>query len=235
MHDIKWTPEKVARIWDYYATNSFYNNKYFGAHSGQYVVDYLTKNIPFEKCTYILDFGCGLGDIINYLLPKIKSHQKIYGLDFSEDSITHVAERFKQTACFKGAELVKSLPSVFDDNMFDLILTTETVEHLEDTELNGMLGECYRLLKSGGVLFLTTPNNENMEMNNVMCPECGCKFHRWQHVRSWTEKSLNEKLIEYNFQNIKTEAVGWYPTSRKLLNFIKPYPKTGLVYLGKKK
>jgi hypothetical protein len=63
-----------------------------------------------------------------------------------------------------------------------------------------MLGEIRRILKPGtGYLFVTTPNNENLEASTVFCPECGAVFHRYQHLRSFTIESLEELMRSHGF------------------------------------
>jgi hypothetical protein len=40
----------------------------------------------------------------------------------------------------------------------------------------------------------TVPANEDLRLNSVICPCCGKVFHRWGHVRSFSEKSLRATL-----------------------------------------
>jgi len=45
----------------------------------------------------------------------------------------------------------------FDDNSFDVVVSLETLEHVSD--LDNTLDEIKRVLKPGGFLILSTPNN----------------------------------------------------------------------------
>jgi len=233
-HEVEWSGEKVARIWDYYASSLSGQNQYFGEHSGGHVVKYVNKKIKFSKLGKILDFGCGPGDVMNHFLKYLKPGQELYGLDFSLDSIQRVQERFRKNPVVKDAIFTQELPCDYPDSFFDLIISTETIEHLGDQELKGMLTETHRLLKKGRFIVLTTPNNEDLNPGKVLCPECGCIFHRWQHVRSWNTKSIKEEMQKYGFQELLIETVHWTSSFRKMLTFVKPLPLNGLVYIGKK-
>ena len=69
-----------------------------------------------------------------------------------------------------------------------------------DSHLDVTLQELRRILKPRtGYLFLTTPNNENLEASTVFCPECGAVFHHYQHLRSFTVDSLQELMHSHGF------------------------------------
>lgn len=232
-HEVEWTGEKVARIWDYYALSLSGQNQYFGEHSGAHVVRYLSKKVNFSKLGKILDFGCGPGDLMNHFLKYLKPGQELYGLDFSPDSIQRVRERFRNHPVVKEAIFTQQLPCNYPDNFFDLIISTETIEHLGDQELREMLTETQRLLKKGGFIVLTTPNDENLEAGKVLCPDCGCIFHKWQHVRTWNVESIKQEMQKYGFQEVITDTVYWTSELRKVFAFLKPLPLNGLIYIGR--
>lgn len=47
---------------------------------------------------------------------------------------------------------VNALKTSFQDNTFDFISNTATLEHIPETELKGIFKECLRILKPGGIL-----------------------------------------------------------------------------------
>ncbi len=49
----------------------------------------------------------------------------------------------------------------FDDQSFDYIVSIEGIEHIENQYL--FLRECFRVLRAGGRLYLTTPNASSLE------------------------------------------------------------------------
>lgn len=233
-HKINWTGEKSARVWDYYSTNEHYRNTFFGKQVGHLVARFINKELNFSKLTNVLDFSCGMGDVIDKIIPFLNDNQKIYATDFSQKNIDFVTSRFKGISKLGSIELLRELPSKLPSDFFDLILITEVVEHLNDEELDSTLNEAHRLLKKGGYIFITTPNNEIYEAGELLCPDCGCIYHKWQHVRTWSKQSLENKMTQFNFKTFLSKELNWMNFKSKILAFIKPRPKGGLVYIGKK-
>lgn len=231
-HRIKWDREKTARLWEYYAASPAYRSMYFGFINGRYVARFIEKRIGLRRFRNILDFGCGQGDLIAACMPYLKAPQRIAGLDFSESSVANVNRRFYGGKAFGGAVAVSRLPSDMPSGVYDLILCTEVVEHLTDEELTSTLTELRRLLAPNGVLFITTPNDENYAANEALCPDCGCVFHRWQHLRTWTADSIAQRMAAAGFTGRALE-VALANRLRRMLSVIRPSERKNLVYVGR--
>jgi len=189
MHDVVWTPGRVQRFWDYYSSNSALEDTYFTKLVGRNLIEVVARRIPIGSA---LDLGCGRGDLIGYLLEKHEAG----GSDQSPESAATVNRRFEGHSRFRGVSVgTQSLP----DSSVDTVFIVEVVEHLDDATLKVVLSEARRLLKPGGHVVLTTPNAENLEQSKVICPECGCVFHKMQHVRSWTPQSLTDYVSRLGF------------------------------------
>ena len=237
-HEIEWTREKASRLWDHYEQNPSVRQQCFAYQAGAEVARRIDRLLGFAKLRRILDFGCGLGDLIAACLPYLRSGQTIEGVDISPKNVEHVLRRFEGEPAFGGAWRLTSSPGPIEGGGMDLVMATEVVEHLEDADLDAALAEMRRLMTPGGALFLTTPNEENRKAGEVMCPDCGCVFHRWQHVRAWSAASLAAKMGSAGFATLRCEPVAWGESlPRRLLSriapFVRPAPRTGLVYLGR--
>ncbi|MBD3264274.1 MAG: methyltransferase domain-containing protein, partial [Candidatus Omnitrophica bacterium] len=180
LHPIKWSPDKIARLWDYYANNPSYASQYFSSHSGIYILGQCRKYISF-KDKDVLDFGCGRGHLIGYLLGM--GTRRVWGMDFSEESFNAVNNKFSGRKNFAGAVHIRDFPSSLKDDSIDISILVEVVEHVDDSGLDLILREIYRILRPGGWVVITTPLREDLEASKTVCPECGCIFHRWQHLR----------------------------------------------------
>ncbi|MBT4890756.1 MAG: class I SAM-dependent methyltransferase [Rhodospirillales bacterium] len=186
---MEWTSERVARFWDYESTRpEFYFTNRYGAE----ITDAL-KRLTDKKD--ILDYGCGAGHLIPHL---VKAGFQVTGGDFSPESIKQVNSTYKSLNGFSGAHHVAEL--IEGNQHFDTIVSVEVIEHLEDDILASTLDAYKKLLRKGGTLIVTTPNNENMDVSTVLCPCCNHTFHRWQHVRSWNAESLGQYFENAGFK-----------------------------------
>lgn len=195
-HPIEWDDEKVARLWDYYSRTPPYSEMYFAKDFGDRILK--MSRLPLRESLSVVDFGCGPGFIWDHLVA-MNARWSYTAVDFSAESVDSVLKKASGHPLFKSAERVSELPTGLPGSAYDVLLLLEVVEHLRDEHLASTLQEVSRLLKRGGALVVTTPNNEDLSRSTKFCPECGAIFHEWQHVRSWSVSSLSEQLGAYGF------------------------------------
>lgn len=117
-----------------------------------YKFSLIKKYLPKKPNNQIrfLDLGCGEGHFCQLL--KQKGYYSDYlGLEFSQEQVKKARRR---GFAVRHANLNKKIP--LPDASFDIILASEILEHIYDTEF--FLEEIHRILKPEGILFLTTPN-----------------------------------------------------------------------------
>jgi 2-polyprenyl-3-methyl-5-hydroxy-6-metoxy-1,4-benzoquinol methylase len=222
-HKVEWTPEKTARVWDFYGSNAAFDTQRFAYHSGAAIVNWAQSVISFSEAT-VVDYGCGAGDLLKHLLRQTSLRQ-CFGLEFSDASMQVANESLTDDDRFKGVVLTQSLPSPLPAAGADIVLMVEVVEHLEDDALYGTLKEVNRLLKPGGYFVLTTPNREDIEAKGRICPDCGAIFHPKQHVRSWSAETLLATLARFGFEAHVTIETNWSyhkrgPLRRAIINVV---------------
>lgn len=215
-HDIDWDDKKVSRLWNYYSRTPPYSEIYFSKLFGHHILR--QSGLPLKEPLEVLDFGCGPGFIWDHL-RQMGSHWQYTALDFSPDSVKKVLGKAKDNKNFKGAKHVSSLPAELPESYFDIVLLFEVVEHLNDSYLDSTLEEVARLLKRGGMLVITTPNQEDLHKSRKFCPECGAIFHEYQHVRSWNVDSLTDYLKRYKFSLRRAKTLDF--TAQGILSKIK--------------
>ncbi len=115
--------------------------------------------------------------------------------------------------------MISGLPSGLGSDSFDVVFFIETIEHLIGDELGHTLADLLRIIRPGGYLVVTTPNEEDLEALKKMCPECGCVFHTVQHVTKWDRRSLAGIVSQYGFEPLVTEVLKFRRPSR--LNWVK--------------
>ena len=115
------------------------------------LTDWGLSHISVQPHYTILDVGCGGGRTISKL-AALAAQGKVYGADFSEDSVA-VSQKTNAQALQAGrVEIrqasVSQLP--FPDNSFDIITAVET--HFWWPNLPADLRELFRVTKRGGRL-----------------------------------------------------------------------------------
>lgn len=104
-----------------------------------------------------LDLGCGSG----WFSKKANEHDlRIISLDISPN-----LTRITKNRASSNALVADAINLPFSDNSFELIISSEMIEHLIVVE-DG-LREISRILSPGGVLILTTPNRRWLWMVNL--------------------------------------------------------------------
>ena len=99
--------------------------------------------------------------------------------------------------------------TVNESNFFDIVFLVETIEHLTDIYLHTMLKKINRVLKPGGIIVVTTPNEENLEKANVHCPDCGATFHQMQHIRNWNVRKIEALANDFDFETRWCKALNF--------------------------
>jgi SAM-dependent methyltransferase len=117
------------------------------------LTDWGLSHISIGKHDTILDVGCGGGGTV-HKLARLAPEGKVYGIDFSEESVTVSRMTNKQLIKMGRVEIrhssVSCLP--FVDNMFDLVTAVNTHNHWPD--LVADMQEVLRVLKPDGKLMI---------------------------------------------------------------------------------
>ena len=205
-HKILWTDDKISRLWNYYSRSRIASDLYFSKVYGGFVLQ--RSQLPASASLRVLDFGCGPGHIWDHI-QRFGKKWRYTGLDFSADSVMALQTRGASKPGFEGAVHAANLPSHLQSASFDAVLLLEVIEHLTDDQLHSTIAEIKRLLRPGGRLVVSTPHAEDLERETQYCPECGAVFHRWQHMRSWTEDSLQSVMAKHDLVHERTWIGHW--------------------------
>jgi 2-polyprenyl-3-methyl-5-hydroxy-6-metoxy-1,4-benzoquinol methylase len=149
----------------------------------------------FRTNNRILDVGCGNG----MLLEEAKKRGwKVYGTEFTDNQISYLIS--KGISAYQG----RLNPSAFDNDFFDVIISSEVIEHI-----NNPLEEMscfYKFLRRGGLVYITTPNFNAIERfilkNNYEVIEYP------EHLCYYTPKTLNLLMKTVGFKKLKVTTTG---------------------------
>ena len=110
----------------------------------------------------LLDFGSGSGRHVIYLA---KAGLSVFGLDNSPKGIQFTKEWLEQEGLCANlllGDMVEKLP--YSDTFFDGIIAVQVIHHARIVVIRLLIREMWRILKRGGVLFVTVPMSKNPKL-----------------------------------------------------------------------
>ncbi len=150
---------------------------------GEHIVRYEAA-VPLVKGKVVLDVASGSGYGSAFLA---RSAAKVYGVDVDKDAIAYAKKNYAD----KNIEFVlgdgTKIP--LEDNSVDVVVSFETIEHIEDYET--FMAEVKRILKDDGLFILSTPNDVEFPETNHF------------HIHEFERREL-EKLVKKYFKQSKS-------------------------------
>lgn len=141
------------------------------------------------KSGKILEIGCGAG---NVSLELAKLGYEVSGIDISPTAINWAREsalREKLNINFSVGNVTDL--SLFPNNFFDMIFDGNCLHCIQPPDRMIVLQECFRVLKSNGLLFISS----------LCAEESSIQFENGQPYRYITnEKNLNAELTAVGFE-----------------------------------
>ncbi len=228
LHRVVWNAQKIANFWD--LQSQIGSQNYYSHQLGAALVRYVRRRVPLRPGR-VLDFGCGPGFLLEKLAPWT---DQLVGCDVSSASIQAASARSTK------AELShqRSVPTDLEPASFRVVWLVETIEHLLPEQRHDILNELRRLITADGWLIVTTPNREPLEASQVVCPDCGCAFHRYQHLSRWDAGTLATEIDTHGFRVASCRAVhlteeGRYSRFRGWLTSRLRGYRPNLIYIGR--
>lgn len=142
----------------------------------------------FVKDKIVLDIACGVGYGSELLLTK--GARQVIGVDMDPATISYAKRNYQR----EGIEFILGDAQKISlaDNSIDVVVSFETIEHLNDFEQ--FLSEIHRVLSSQGSCIISTPNIEEFPGNQFHTKEFG--IEEFKNVLS-----KHFKDVEIYYQN----------------------------------
>jgi SAM-dependent methyltransferase len=139
----------------------------------------LDRALPKQPDFYLLDVGCGAGNMIHHL----SRYGRVKGLEIDERPVKVARERGYDVDQF---DVTRQMP--FAAGTFDAVTALDVIEHNQDDI--AILNDSFRVLKPGGHIIITVPAlmwlwSHNDDIN--------------AHVRRYHAAELRHKLEQAGF------------------------------------
>lgn len=194
-----------------------YYEKFLGSQNTEkdanfeFFLDLILKQ---RKIGSVVDIGCGKGGFLK--VCQRRGVKNLYGVDVSSYAL-------KAAGNLKGVKLYQTnlerdhLP--FKSGQFDCTVAIDIVEHVKNSR--NIFSEAARVLKKGGIFFMTTENTGSV-FSNLFSPffEKHAGHINLQRASVW-EKSLNDA----GFSHIKSKGIilHGFPPLLDFRNFLRKF------------
>ena len=163
-----------------------------GERSDAHIIRYQWACNYIKPGDRVLDAACGLG-YGGHVVRHLTAAAKVIGIDGSDFAIDYATKAFpcaEERAEYRVGKLPADL-SEFPDGSFEVIISFETLEHVEQPQQ--LLQEFYRLLTPSGRVVVSVPNDWSDETGEDPNP-----FHL--HVYDWN-RLKSELAVHFILEN----------------------------------
>ena len=149
----------------------------------------------------VLDAGCGSGEFAEFVAEL---GFDVTGIDIAESAIQKAKARCPNSRFHIGS-VEGNLP--FDDGEFDVVWSTEVLEHLFD--VHACLSEFNRVLGEKGILIITTPYHGVAKNIAIVMMAFERHFNPYlSHIRFFSKRSLKLCLSRAGFAPLSWRGIG---------------------------
>jgi 2-polyprenyl-3-methyl-5-hydroxy-6-metoxy-1,4-benzoquinol methylase len=165
-----------------------------------------------DRMPRVLDVGCGEGHFAGALA---RQGAEVVAIDVAEEPLRRARVRHPDL----DTRLVEpEAPLPLEDSSFDIVWAGEVIEHVADT--SRWLSEVRRVLRSGGLLLLSTPDHGPLSRLRLGMSRRAFEAHfdpRSDHLRFYTRRVLEELLADFGFEDVEVAGAGGPPGARRVL------------------
>lgn len=161
------------------------------------------------KQPLILDVGCGNGWVLSAINQRLNAQARLFGVEPSLRGAGNCETRVPNATVSAG-----TLASVYYEEQFDIVVTSEVIEHV--TDQNEFILQIAEVLKPGGTLILTTPNGLYRESYFRENPG-----YEAQPVENWLKISELQEMCQerYLLKSIRTFDPEYFYQRHSALSF----------------
>jgi SAM-dependent methyltransferase len=121
-------------------------------------IENISNLLVRNECKRILDLGCGTGRHLIYLAEK---GFELYGLDSSPTGLAVILQKLYKKNLTAHLSLHDILDLPYEDNFFDALISIQVIHHNKTNNIRRTIREISRVLREGGILWVTIPVTKN--------------------------------------------------------------------------
>lgn len=170
-----------------------------------------------------LNLGCGLTAPIGWMNADRSPNLALDRVPFAKEllrrsGLLQDAHMATWPRNIRWLNATKRLP--FPDGTVDTIYSSHMLEHLYFDQANGLLRECSRILRPGGIIRLALPNGEEIARSliaNLGDPKYGLGFTQGLHMAPLKAPTVWERQLA----RFASAPHRWQPTSSLVISMLR--------------
>lgn len=198
--------DRISRYYDYLT----------GAFERKYA-EVALKRLSVSEGATVLEIGFGTGHCLKRIAESVGPKGKIYGIDISTGMMEIARKRLEKADLEDRVKLfcgdAARLP--FDDNTFDAVFMSFTLELFDTPEIPKVLEQIKRVLKPEGRLAVVSISKENGESIFLRLYEWTHK--KWPRYVDCRPIYVEQSLIDAGYQIESKEEVRIFRLSAEII------------------
>lgn len=151
-----------------------------------------------------LDVGCGVG----FALHALQHHFALesFGVDVSPIAVSRAREQLgsaNRVACIEAGRIPHA------DSTFGIVTCFDVLEHLDVADIESLLVELRRVLRPGGLMYLTIATRASSSVDHL-----GVNLHRTVRDATWWRNMLSPDELRWDCRSDELLAF-WTKPSEK--------------------
>ena len=156
-------------------------HKSFGVSHAAGLVKMIETNHSWR--TAVLDIGCARGSALKSLS---KLGFDVYGIDIADIAIRSCYERG-----LLNCKVSSCVDIRFDDNYFDIVMSSDVFEHVDKDELELSAKEVYRVMKPGAKFYFKICVKPESDRQDIFYKKVMRRFNKKGGMRQKYERTMN--------------------------------------------
>jgi SAM-dependent methyltransferase len=152
-----------------------------------------------RRARHVLELGCGSGELLNYLAERYEN-VSFTGVDISVEKMNSSQRDRLSNLVIRTGDAIEPHE---DPHRFDLVISSQVLEHFHPDDVPLHLRSVYGLLAPGGVFVLDTPNRytgpHDVSAYFSTTPS-------GTHLKEWTVAELRDELHLAGFSRVMTDV-----------------------------